>query len=284
MGGGNPLVGVGSDGHDELVEEAADEDFVDGIAERLAGLPGVVAVSLGGSRVRGTHRPDSDWDLAIYYRSRFDPADLRALGWSGEVFDLGAWGGGVFNGGAWLNFDGRQVDVHYRDLGRVEHELTEATAGRFHIEPLAFHLAGIPTYLLVAELASNRVLRGELPDPGDYPGALRRSAPAVWWQRARDGLNYAACAHAPAGRFIPCVGLLGQAVLQTAHAVAARRGVWVTNEKTLWDRAAITGADSVLAGARPDPESLGQAAQQLREVCQAAVQAAPGERAEPLTG
>lgn len=259
--------------------DTTDEGFLEGVTDRLAGLPGVVAVSLGGSRTTGGHRPDSDWDLAVYYRGRFDPADLRALGWSGTVFELGAWGGGVFNGGAWLNIDGHRVDVHYRDLGRVERELTEAAAGRFQIEPLAFHLAGVPTYILVAELAGNLILRGELPGPDGYPDALRGSAPSVWWGRARDALNYAAQAHAPAGRFTPCVGLLGQAVLQTAHAVAAGNGVWVTNEKTLWDRASVAGADNVLASARPDPTSLSQVAERLLEICHTAIQTAMGPTA-----
>lgn len=47
----------------------------------------------------------------------------------------------MFNGGAWLQIEGRWVDVHYRDLDTVEHELAEAQAGRFRIEPLLFHLA-----------------------------------------------------------------------------------------------------------------------------------------------
>ncbi|GAA0904155.1 hypothetical protein GCM10009549_07440 [Streptomyces thermoalcalitolerans] len=93
-----------------------DSSFLRDTADRLAALPGVRAVALGGSRARGTHRPDSDWDLALYYRGRFDPAGLRAVGWEGEVSEIGAWGGGVFNGGAWLRIDGRRVDVHYRDL------------------------------------------------------------------------------------------------------------------------------------------------------------------------
>jgi hypothetical protein len=56
----------------------------------------------------------------------------------------------VFNGGAWLHIEDRRVDVHYRDLDTVEHELGEAAAGRFRIEPLLFYLAGIPTYLAMA--------------------------------------------------------------------------------------------------------------------------------------
>jgi hypothetical protein len=39
-----------------------------------------------------------------------------------------------------------------------------------------FHLAGIPSYLVLAELAMSHVLRGKLPTP-DYPAALRERAP-----------------------------------------------------------------------------------------------------------
>lgn len=50
--------------------------------------------------------------------------------------------GGVFNGGAWLRVEDRAVDVHYRDLNDIEHQIAEAAAGRFHIERLMFHRAG----------------------------------------------------------------------------------------------------------------------------------------------
>src|SRR5689334_5527503 len=125
-----------------------DEAFLAHVTQRLAMLPHVQAVALGGSRATGTHGPDSDWDFAIYYRGPFSPQDVRALGWPGEVSELGGWGGGVFNGGAWLEADDRRVDVHYRDLDDVEHQLAEAREGRFQIERLLFHLAGIPTYIV----------------------------------------------------------------------------------------------------------------------------------------
>jgi hypothetical protein len=92
-----------------ILPPVGDEEFADYIASRLAGLPDVLAVSLGGSRASGTSRPDSDWDFAVYYRGRFDPDDLRGLGWPGEVSAIGGWGGGVFNGGAWLRVEGRPV-------------------------------------------------------------------------------------------------------------------------------------------------------------------------------
>ncbi|MFD8520623.1 nucleotidyltransferase domain-containing protein [Streptomyces capillispiralis] len=232
-----------------------DQAFLDATADRLAALPTVRAVALGGSRAQGIHRPDSDWDLAVYYRGAFDPDDLRALGWEGEVSEIGAWGGGVFNGGAWLTVDGRRVDVHYRDLDVVEHERAEAEAGRFRVEPLMFHLAGIPTYLVVAELALNEVLRGELPRPA-YPDALRATAPERWHGTATATLAYARAHHAPHGRLTEVAGAVATAALHTGHAVLAARGEWVTNEKRLLDRAGLRAVDGILARLRDDPRSL----------------------------
>ncbi|MGW5124612.1 nucleotidyltransferase domain-containing protein [Streptomyces sp. NPDC004069] len=233
-----------------------DSSFLDSTADRLAALPGVRAVALGGSRAQGTHRPDSDWDLAVYYRGRFDPADLRAVGWEGEVSGIGAWGGGVFNGGAWLIIDGRRVDVHYRDLDVVEHECAEAEEGRFRVEPLLFHLAGIPSYLVVAELAVNRVLRGELPRPAGYPPALRRSAPDHWYGLATATLAYAKAGHAPKGDLTQVAGAIALAATQAAHAVLAARGEWTTNDKGLIDRAGLRAVDDIVAGLAPRPGAL----------------------------
>lgn len=241
---------------------------LDAVADRLAGLPGVLAVSLGGSRAQGTHRPDSDWDLAIYYRGEFDPRNLRDIGWPGEVSEVNGWSDGVFNGGAWLRVDDVPVDVHYRDLDVVEHELAEARAGRFRVEPLLFHLAGIPSYLVVGELAINTVLRGELPRP-EYPAALAANAPALWWGIAELVFGYARANHAPQRRVAQCAGMIAQAATQTAHAVLAGRGEWVTNEKTLLTRAGLDGVHGIVAAA--DPERLTEAVDAASELCSAAV-------------
>ena len=247
-----------------------DEAFTDHVAGRLAALPGVVAVSLGGSRAHGTHRPDSDWDFSIYYRARFDPQALRAVGWPGEVFEVGGWGGGVFNGGAWLRVDDRQTDVHYRDLDSVELEIAESSEGRFHIEPLMFHLVGIPSYLLVAELAMSRVLRGNLPKPG-YPAALRERAPDAWWDKAQRTFGYARNYHASGGRVAECVGMIAQAASYTAHAVLAARGQWVTNDKTLLTRAGLREIDALIAVTGAGSESLLEAVDRSMELCSRAV-------------
>jgi hypothetical protein len=247
-----------------------DDSFPRYVAGRLAGLPGIVAVTLGGSRASGTHRPDSDWDFSIYYRGRFDPQALRDLGWPGEVFEVGGWSRGVFNGGAWLQIDGRKTDVHYRDLDVVDREIAASRDGRFDVEPLSFHLAGVPSYLVLAELAVRRVLHGQLPAP-EYPTALRERAPKVWWGRAEQTFGYARANHAPYGRVTQCAGLVAQATSQAAHAVLAARGEWITNEKQLLTRAGLRTADDLLAAAGPDPAALLNLVDSARSLCRDAL-------------
>jgi predicted nucleotidyltransferase len=92
---------------------------LDVIVPRLVTLPGVVAVVLGGSRARGTERPDSDWDIGLYYRGDFDARLIAGLGFPGHVAQPGEWGR-IVNGGAWLSVDGEPVDVLLRDLDVVE--------------------------------------------------------------------------------------------------------------------------------------------------------------------
>jgi predicted nucleotidyltransferase len=256
------------------VPSPADQAFLDTTADRLAALPAVRAVTLGGSRAQGTERPDSDWDLAIYYRGAFDPDDLRAVGWEGEVSEVGGWGGGVFNGGAWLTIEGRRVDVHYRDLDVVERELAESEMGRFHVEPLMFHLAGIPSYLVVAELAINKVLRGALRRPTAYPQALRRSAPERWHGMAAATLAYAMAGHAPKGALTQVAGAIALAATQTAHAVLAARGEWITNEKGLVERAGLREVDVILANLTADPEALARSVTEAETLLARTVDAA----------
>lgn len=43
-----------------------DDEALAAHAARLITMAGVVGVSLGGSRARGTHRPNSDYDLGVY--------------------------------------------------------------------------------------------------------------------------------------------------------------------------------------------------------------------------
>ncbi|MFD0772827.1 nucleotidyltransferase domain-containing protein [Streptomonospora algeriensis] len=250
-----------------------DIEFSEHVSQTLARLNGVQAVALGGSRATGTHSTESDWDFAVYYRHRFDPDDLRAIGWPGEVSEIGGWGGGVFNGGAWLEIDGRHVDIHYRDLDDVEFRIAEARRGRFDVELLPFHRAGIPTYLVVAELALDEVLHGELPRP-DFPEELRRHAPQRWWNQAGLELAYGRNAYAERGNLTGTAGTIATAATQAAHAVMAARATWVTNEKRLLDLAGLRHVDDILAGLDSEPATLMAAVDAANQTLEKAVEAA----------
>jgi len=248
-----------------------DDAFLDHVGSALHGLAGVAGVSLGGSRAQGTSRPDSDWDLAVYYRDGFSPESIEALGWPGHLTPVGGWGR-IFNGGGALTVDGRRIDIHYRDLRLVEAVHDDALRGVFTIESLLFHQAGLPSYILLAELGVNQTLRGDVPR-WEYPPALRDAAPAVWWSNAALTLHYAREGHARNGRVAQCAGLLSEAAWQAAHAILAHRAQWVTNEKQLLTRAGLRGVDAVVAQLGTEPDGLVRAADAVRALVRDAVRA-----------
>lgn len=221
------------------------------LAARLAAVPGVVAVTLGGSRATGTAVEDSDWDFGLYYRDRLNPADIAALGWPGRVFAPGEWGD-IVNGGAWLTVDGVKVDLIYRDLDEVLYWTAAAGDGQFEIHREVGYVAGIATYVLAGELALGKVLAGDLPSPR-FPPKLRKTAPVGWFRLAAGALHFAEVYAARQDR-VACLANLCQAALATAQGRLAAAGEWVLNEKRLVERAGLGGIQDRLG--QPD-QSLG---------------------------
>jgi predicted nucleotidyltransferase len=223
------------------------------LVEQVARVPGVNAVTLGGSRARGVARPDSDWDIGLYYRGSIDTDTIRELGYAGHVTEPGEWGR-IVNGGAWLEVERERVDLLYRDLDVVEHWVAEAGAGRFEIDRVGGHVAGLPTYVLAGELALGTVLHGSLPRPSFSP-ALRRAAPPRWEGDAAFSLLMAEH-HSLHGDAAACAGLLARAVMAAAHARLAGRGTWALNEKGLISRAGLDEAAEILAAVGGTPQRL----------------------------
>ncbi len=216
------------------------------LAAKLAAVPAVVGVALGGSRATGRARADSDWDLGVYYRGDtrlLDPDDVRALGYHGQVTGLGDWGP-LVNGGAWLTVGGVLVDILFRDLDLVEHWLSEAHDGRFEVLDQHGYLVGAPTYLLVGELAVNRPLTGQFP-AAVFTDALAASAASYWQGRARVSLMFAG-GYARAGERVGCLGMLASAILCAAHSRLAGRREWALNEKRLVERAGLQDTETLL--------------------------------------
>ena len=223
------------------------------LAAQLAAIPGVVAVTLGGSRATNTAAEGSDWDFGLYYRGTLDPAGIVALGWPGRVFAPGEWGR-IMNGGAWLTIDGTKVDLIYRDLDEVLHWTAAAGKGQFEIQREVGYVAGIATYVLTGELALGRVLAGDLPRPG-FPRKLRETAPAAWFRLAAGALHFAEV-HAGRQDAVACLANLCQAVLAAAQGRLAAAGEWALNEKRLAKRAGLDGVQDRLGRSDQDLRTL----------------------------
>ena len=219
-------------------------DLLSSLAARLAQIPGVQAVTLGGSRARGTVQPDSDLDLGLYYRAElgFDLAALNALcrelddAGTAEATPPGGWGPWV-DGGAWLTVRGQRVDFIYRDLGRVERSVADALAGHIKLHAQPGHPHGIHSHHYAAELALGQILvdggsklaalRERL---GGYPSALKAALMAHYdWQP--DFWLYGAAKGQQRGDTHYVQGCTYQAVMAMVQVLCARGGVWLTNEK-----------------------------------------------------
>lgn len=260
-----------------------DEDRLRSMADELSRVPGVRAVALGGSRARGTHRPDSDIDLGLYVDSDVDRAGIArvASGWTGEpveVAERGGWGPWV-DGGAWLIVDGVPVDLILRDVTRVGEQCARAVRGAF-----AFHTQpGHPSASSMSPMrarwppacrfAIRRTPGRSGTERHPYPAALREAFLTSLWQV--DFLLNAAVKGAKAGD-VAYVSLCGTTTaMLTAHAWHAAAGNWVTNEKGLVPNVARLPIDSAgfsasaalaLGNLGTTPEELLASITRLREL------------------
>ncbi|KAB8195551.1 DNA polymerase subunit beta [Nonomuraea phyllanthi] len=247
------------------------------MADRLGEVPGVVAVVLGGSRARGTHRPDSDVDLGLYYRRPPAVDELRELaaevtGEPVEVTEPGGWGPWV-DGGGWLTVRGWRVDWIYRDLDRVRRVWGECRAGRYEVGFQPGHPLGFYSHAYAGEVALCRILtdpEGELAALRDdvakeYPPPLRRALVEGLWEAefALATARYGASGQDPAY----AAGALFRAVGVACHALHAADGAWLINEKGMVASAARLPsapagfgerAQALLAAVGRTPEEIGR--------------------------
>jgi predicted nucleotidyltransferase len=251
-----------------------DEARLSAVAHRLTTVPGVVGVALGGSRARGTHTAESDYDLGLYYRGRLDTERLGALarevaGPAARITEPGKWGPWV-DGGGWLTIDGAAVDWIYRDLDRVRRAWQDADQGRYAFHSQAGHPLGVPDFAYVGEL----VLGVLLADPSGELAALRTRAsvypPALadalisglWEADFLIGVARKATSRADSAYIAGCLFRLVGVCAHALHGAARR---WLVNEKgAVASAAAIPGApaqfaervDAVFALVDGDPEHL----------------------------
>ena len=261
-----------------------DDDVLQRMAADIAAVKGVRAVTLGGSRARETHRPDSDVDLGLLVDQDLDRAELAAATrhWADHdvtVAPSGGWGAWV-DSGAWLVVDGIAVDLIIRQVGRVAEQCRRAARGEFafHFQP--GHPLGFLDIAYAGEVATCRPLRDEsgiartlAHSVTPYPLPLRDALLANMWQvdflldAALKGANQADAAY---------VALAGStAAMVIAHGWHALACQWVTNEKGLIPNVARLDVDtkefsSRVAAALGDlgasPEKLRDSIERLREL------------------
>jgi predicted nucleotidyltransferase len=145
---------------------AEPEVLITDIVKRLQPLEGVTALTLGGSRARGTATAASDIDIGIYY-AQSHPLDLETLQQVATDLDdqhrdhlmteIGEWGPWI-NGGGWLTVQGIAVDLLYRDLEQVATCIADCCAGQITIAYQVGHPYGFCNSIYLAEVALGRSL------------------------------------------------------------------------------------------------------------------------------
>lgn len=220
---------------------------LEALADRMVRVRGVRAVVLGGSRARGAAGPDSDTDLGLHLDPDADLDGLRELavrvgGPAARLTGRGEWGP-VVDGGGWLRIGGAPVDWLYRDTARVAASVADALAGRVTWTHQTGHPLGVPGVAYAAEVA----LGVPLADPDGqlararaalhpYPAVLREAFIAGLAEA--DFLLGALPKPVARGDIAFVSGTLYRVVGLCAHAVCARAGRWVTNDKGLVAEAA----------------------------------------------
>jgi hypothetical protein len=224
----------------------AQRELVTVLARRLAALPAVRAVVLGGSYARGRAGPGSDIDLGLLY-SEADPFSVGGLRELAEsvndtaepvVTDFYAWGPWV-NGGAWLTVGGQRVDFLYRSAEHLERVLADAEAGRYELDhaqqpPFGFfsgtYLGEVAVCVPLADPEARlAVLKRRV---AVYPEALRRAVVQDFLWAVEFGLAAFARKFAARADAYGTAACLTRAVSQLVLALFALNRAYPLNDKT----------------------------------------------------
>lgn len=156
------------------------DKIIQSIKEELDRLPGVVGVVLGGSRARGTHSPDFDIDIGIYYDESkgFHTNDIENAAFNLNddkkdhlITSLGEWGEWI-DGGGWLVIQGYHVDFIFRDIKRVSKVIDDCLSGTVSMHYQTGHPHGYLNAMYMGELAICNILS----DPENILGLLKKKA------------------------------------------------------------------------------------------------------------
>jgi len=149
------------------------------IVPRLADVPGVVGVVLGGSRARGTANDASDYDIGLYHGTSrvLDTEHLLGVvrnlvddATSATVTPVGGWGPRIVGGG-WLSIGGRKVDLLDRSVESVSTVIADCHTGRISMDYQPGHPHGFCSAIWMGEVA----LCQSLHDPQGVIAQLKAS-------------------------------------------------------------------------------------------------------------
>lgn len=221
----------------------AGDDVLNDVVAALAGVPGLEAIALGGSRARGTATPGSDYDIGLYYEGE-KPLDTdalqervrRHLDARGEVTAIGGWGPWI-NGGGWLRVGEAKVDLLYRDLSKVAAVIADCRSGRIERHYQPGHPHAFVSAIWMGEVAEARILSdpsGALAalaaETRPYPPALAKAIRDSFLWEARFALeNARASLHRPDPAYV--AGCQFRAIACLAQVLHALNSRYLLNEK-----------------------------------------------------
>jgi hypothetical protein len=142
------------------------DPLLERVSPALAAVPGVVAVSLGGSRATGAAHASSDYDIGLYFRERVGLDVTRLLEVAKglvdepaatQVTEVGVWGPWIVGGG-WLTIGGQKVDLLYRPIESVETVIRDCRDGRVSVDYQPGHPHGFCSAIWMGEVALCRPL------------------------------------------------------------------------------------------------------------------------------
>lgn len=264
-------------------------DTIQVLKEELEGLPGIVGIVLGGSRARGTHNPDSDIDIGIYYDESkgFNVNDVgkAALNINDVKKDnlvtaLGEWGDWI-NGGGWLVVQGFHVDLIFRDINRVGKVIDECLSGFVSIHYQTGHPHGYLNAMYMGEMAvcdilsdpTNRLVelkRRALPYPQLFKGAMIKyfsfeASFSLMFMEAnanKDDISYVM------GHCFRSISCLNQVLFakNEAYCINEKKAVAMINTFQLKPFNYKKRIDDIVSLLSTDTEKIGNAVKKLQEL------------------
>jgi nucleotidyltransferase-like protein len=160
------------------------------IIPALAEVPGVSAITLGGSRARKTAHDTADYDVGLYFSER-KPLDTDRLlpvvktlvddPDAATVTPIGEWGRWIVGGG-WLSIAGQKVDLLYRCVENVARTIDACRIGNIAMHYQPGHPHGFCSAIWMGEIAlcqplhdPQAIIAGLKAIASPYPEPLREA-------------------------------------------------------------------------------------------------------------